>query len=106
MKLLREIVNDIGVEQIEEATKPEPKKEQPKAAEKNDHKQLLHLHHLEDLLIHGGDQGFDRIIDATTKTHDFLSGNSRHGFSIQTKFDGSPGIVWGHHPETGKFFIG
>ena len=105
MKLFREIVSDVDNDSlvlIDESAQPERK---PADVEK-EHKQLKHLHHLEDLPIHHGAIGFGDALDTLSKTHDYLQGKKRNGYSIQTKFDGSPSIVWGRHPETGKFFIG
>jgi hypothetical protein len=46
-----------------------------------DTKKLTHLDHVEDHAHNSGDEGL-------------------------TKYDGAPSIVWGHHPENGKFFVG
>lgn len=106
MRLLREVILDrfpTSVVLLDESSLPTPMLEE---SVNNEQKQLKHLHHLEDLLVIGGDKGFDDIISAAGKTHDYLLGKKRTGYSIQTKFDGSPSIIWGTHPDTGKFFVG
>jgi hypothetical protein len=78
----------------------EEKKEEPKQS-----KQLRHLHHLEDLPIVHGSEGFHHAIDAANKTHQYLTGSKPSNFNLQTKFDGSPSVVFGHHPTEKKFFV-
>lgn len=65
---------------------------------------LTHLEHNEDHIIHSGNQGFHHAIDNLQAVHDKLSGKSSN-VDIQVKHDGSPSIVFGHHPENGKFFV-
>jgi Family of unknown function (DUF6267) len=67
---------------------------------------LKHLDHTEDLPIRHGKAGFDHAHKVLLATHDFLKGKHSDKFSISTKYDGSPSIVFGHHPTTGKFFVG
>ncbi len=65
---------------------------------------LKHLEHLEDHPINDGDAGFHHAVKVLDHTHTKLKG----GFSeakLTTKYDGSPSIVFGHHPKTGKFFV-
>jgi len=107
MKLLREIVADKYPESVVllDDSLPQPmllEEEKPL----NDTKELKHLHHMEDLMIINGDKGMNDILDVASRTHDYLLGRRRHGFSASIKFDGSPSIIWGTHPETKKFFIG
>jgi hypothetical protein len=66
---------------------------------------LKHLDHLEDFPIRHGQQGFNSIISTLMKTHDFLNGKKPDNFNITQKWDGSPSTVFGHIPETDKFFI-
>ena len=113
MKLLREIVSDdTSWTVVDESAFPFYQDQDllnemtAMEAHRKEQKQLKHLQHLEDLLIIGGQQGFDDVVSALGKTHDYLLGRKRNGYSIQTKFDGSPSILWGVHPETKKFFIG
>jgi hypothetical protein len=109
MKLLREVVeNDHELILIDESAfspllieaekKTKPEIEEPSS------KRLGHLEHLEDMLLTGGPEGFSHVMSILSNTHDFLSGKQRNGYSIQTKFDGYPSIIWGH--KDGKFFIG
>jgi len=65
----------------------------------------LHIEHIEDLLFTGGYSGAKKAVDYLKLLESILtSGNS--GNLISTKFDGSPAIVFGIHPENKKFFIG
>lgn len=65
---------------------------------------LTHLEHLEDHPINAGAEGIKHAINNLTAVHRKLRGGS-NDTRITTKFDGSPSIVFGHHPETGKFFV-
>lgn len=77
----------------EDTAKPNPKEGK-----------LTHLRHLEDEVIHGGNDGVARADQFLGDAHDHLLGkNTDTHFS--TKYDGSPSIVYGNHPKTGKFFV-
>jgi hypothetical protein len=65
---------------------------------------LTHLEHAEDHVINAGARGYEHARDTLHASHDALLGNDTHA-SVSTKYDGSPSIVFGHHPETGKFFV-
>jgi len=64
---------------------------------------LKHLDHPEDnaVLSH---QGFTHAFHALHNVHKALKGQ-KHSSHITTKLDGSPSVVFGHHPESGKFFV-
>jgi hypothetical protein len=66
---------------------------------------LKHLDHAEDLPIRHGKDGFEHLYKTLLNTHDYLSGKKPPGFSITTKYDGSPSIVFGTNPQTGQFFV-
>ena len=65
---------------------------------------LKHLEHAEDHVINSGFDGFAHAYHNLQDVHDQLSGK-KSKTKITTKYDGSPSIVFGHHPETGKFFV-
>ena len=65
---------------------------------------LTHLEHVEDHIIHSGEEGFTHAFHNLNDVHEQLSGK-KNKTTIMTKYDGSPSIVFGHHPETGKFFV-
>lgn len=65
---------------------------------------LKHLEHAEDHIIHGGDEGIKHAADNLDDLHNLLKGRKSKS-KITTKYDGSPSVVFGHHPETGKFFV-
>lgn len=61
----------------------------------------LHLDHIEDVIL---DDGIAGAHVALNLLDNLLNGSE--GTSVTTKWDGSPAIVCGTHPETGRFFIG
>lgn len=65
---------------------------------------LTHLEHAEDHHINAGKVGFDHAVKTLEAIHNKLSGKSSQA-KLTTKYDGSPSVVFGHHPETGKFFV-
>lgn len=74
------------------------------AEEANDDK-LTHLEHVEDHVVHGGSEGFAHAFHTLNGVHDQLRG-AKNDTKITMKYDGSPSVVFGTHPETGKFFVG
>lgn len=69
-----------------------------------DEKKLKHLEHLEDHPINAGKEGVDHAINNLLDVHRKLRGRENQS-KITMKYDGSPSVVFGHHPETGKFFV-
>lgn len=67
-------------------------------------KQLTHLEHLEDHPINAGKEGVQHAIHNLMDVHRKLKGGDNKT-KITMKYDGSPSVVFGHHPETGKFFV-
>ena len=65
---------------------------------------LKHLEHAEDHIMNAGMEGFAHAYHNLEDTHDQLQGK-KNKTTIMTKYDGSPSIVFGHHPETGRFFV-
>lgn len=65
---------------------------------------LKHITHLEDHHIDDGHEGFSHAVNVLSKVKKHLSSNEP-SHDLTVKFDGSPSIVYGHHPETGKFFV-
>jgi hypothetical protein len=70
----------------------------------NDDK-LTHLEHVEDHVVHGGSEGFAHAFHTLNGVHEKLKGRD-NDTKITMKYDGSPSVVFGTHPETGKFFVG
>ena len=66
---------------------------------------LKHLEHVEDHVIHGGSEGFAHAFHTLNDVHGHLTGQSNKT-KITTKYDGSPSVVFGTDPKTGKFFVG
>jgi hypothetical protein len=73
--------------------------------EATDEDKLTHLEHVEDHAVHGGSKGFAHAFHTLNGVHDTLMGK-QGGTKVTMKYDGSPSVVFGHHPETGKFFVG
>jgi hypothetical protein len=69
-----------------------------------DEKQLKHLEHAEDHPINAGKEGVDHAMNNLLDVHRKLRGRN-NDTKITMKYDGSPSVVFGHHPETGKFFV-
>lgn len=70
----------------------------------DDEKQLKHLEHAEDHPINAGHEGTMHAINNLLDVHRKLRGRDNKT-KITMKYDGSPSIVFGNHPETGKFFV-
>lgn len=64
-----------------------------------------HLDHVEDLIVRHGEVGMGKVSDTLGKVHSSLRGSKPSNFSLSTKFDGSPSIVFGHD-KSGKWFVG
>lgn len=65
---------------------------------------LKSLEHAEDLPITSGAEGFHKSVEALHQAHEHVkTGHSEA--KVTTKYDGSPSLVFGHHPESGKFFV-
>ncbi len=65
---------------------------------------LKHIHHAEDRPFLHGSEGFEHAEGALKQAHEHMkSGHVSN--DLTEKFDGSPSIVFGKHPETGKFFV-
>jgi len=65
---------------------------------------LKHLEHPEDHPIKAGEAGFHHAFNTMKTTAETLQGQDT-GTKLMTKYDGAPSVVFGHHPETGKFFV-
>ena len=65
---------------------------------------LKHIHHAEDRPLIDGAKGFDHTHAALTQAHEHIKSGGESS-ALTMKYDGSPSIVFGHHPETGKFFV-
>lgn len=65
---------------------------------------LKHLEHLEDHPINAGQEGVAHALNNLQDVHRKLRGRN-NDTKITMKYDGSPSVVFGHHPENGKFFV-
>lgn len=73
------------------------------AADANPH-QLKHIHHPEDRPLMHGASGFEHAHAALLHAHEHMKAG-KHSSDLTMKYDGSPSIVFGHHPQTKKFFV-
>lgn len=72
--------------------------------EEDEGAKLKHIHHAEDRpLLHGSD-GFEHAYGALYGAHHHTKQGLQSN-KLTMKYDGSPSIVFGHHPENGKFFV-
>ena len=65
---------------------------------------LLHLTHLEDLHIDHGEHGFKHAVSELSRVKKHIE-SGKSDSSLTSKIDGSPSVVMGHHPDTGKYFV-
>jgi hypothetical protein len=65
---------------------------------------LLHLEHAEDHMIASGMVGYKHACETLFAVHDALLGKDSAA-TITEKYDGSPSLVFGHHPVLKKFFV-
>lgn len=66
---------------------------------------LKHLSHAEENVFHP--HAFDHTHETLKDMHHLLKhGEKSEHLHVTTKADGSPSVVFGHHPKTGKFFVG
>ena len=72
--------------------------------EESTEEKLKHLEHPEDHPIKSGEAGFHHAFNTLKTTAETLQGHDT-GTRLMTKYDGAPSVVFGHHPETGKFFV-
>ena len=66
---------------------------------------LKHLEHVEDHVIHAGKEGFGHAFHTLNDVHNGLQGKGSGQTQTTIKYDGSPAVVFGKHPENGKFFV-
>ena len=74
------------------------------AEEEQKGKALKHLTHVEDHIIHNGHEGVATADQHLNDVHNMLLGKNTSSHA-SVKFDGAPSIVFGHHPQTGHFFV-
>lgn len=72
--------------------------------ESTNEEKLTHLEHAEDHPINAGHEGTHHAINTLQQTANALQGKPSTA-RISTKYDGSPSIIFGTHPETGRFFV-
>lgn len=65
---------------------------------------LTHIEHAEDHPLNSGASGTVHAIQALQKAHDHIKARG-HSTELSMKYDGSPSIIYGKHPDTGKFFV-
>jgi len=65
---------------------------------------LKHINHAEDRPLMHGAKGFTHAYNALHQAHEHIKSGT-HSSALTMKYDGSPSIVFGHHPQTGKFFV-
>jgi hypothetical protein len=72
--------------------------------EETEGKKLQHIAHPEDRPLMHGHEGFEQAHAALMNAHAHMKAGHK-STNLTMKYDGSPAIVFGHHPETGKFFV-
>ena len=67
---------------------------------------LMHLTHLEDLMLDEGLAGMRRAIEVLREFRNMLIGGGvSKAMHVTTKWDGAPSVVFGPDPADGKFFV-
>ncbi len=72
--------------------------------EQNEEDKLKHLEHVEDHVLHAGKDGFGHGFHTVRDVHNQLSGQ-KTDTKITMKYDGSPAVIFGEHPENKQFFV-
>lgn len=67
-------------------------------------KTLGHLDHIEDNVFLHGKAGSNHALNTLREMHNYLSGQ-KSKVKVGEKFDGAPSLVFGRHPQTGRFFV-
>lgn len=67
-------------------------------------RQIKHLTHAEDRPLQTGEKGAEHAISSLKAAAGHIQ-QGKNDSQLTTKYDGSPSIVYGHHPENGKFFV-
>ena len=65
---------------------------------------LKHITHPEDRPLMHGHAGFEHAFGALQQAHKQIK-SKEASHTMTMKYDGSPSVVFGHHPKTGKFFV-
>lgn len=65
---------------------------------------LKHITHPEDRPLMHGHEGFEHAHSALMHAHEHMKAG-KDSNSLTTKYDGSPAVVFGTHPQTKKFFV-
>ena len=65
---------------------------------------LKHITHAEDRPLFHGHSGFEHAHGALNQAHEHIKAGG-HNTNLTMKYDGSPSVVFGHHPKSGKFFV-
>lgn len=71
----------------------------------DDESKLVHLKHVGEHAIDSGEEGFKHAFHTLNDIHDAIHGSTHSPTKTTIKYDGSPSIVFGRHPKTGKFFV-
>jgi hypothetical protein len=66
----------------------------------------VHMAHVEDSILDQGIDGANKSLEYLEHVAHILKGNTNKKMKITVKYDGSPAIFCGQHPENGKFFVG
>lgn len=67
-------------------------------------RQIKHLTHIEDRPLQKGSKGFEHSMKSLSAAAEHIKQGKKTS-ELTTKYDGSPAIVYGHHPSNGKFFV-
>lgn len=97
------IIEDDQMQQPMQQQAPSPDQQQPQ--DQQQPVQRTHLTHVEDHVLHSGNEGVALADNHLRGLHDKLLGKD-NDLHVSTKWDGAPSVVYGIDPTDGKFFVG
>lgn len=71
----------------------------------DDESKLIHLKHVGEHAVDSGTEGFKHAFHTLQDVHDAIHGSATSPTKTTIKYDGSPSVIFGRHPATGKFFV-
>jgi len=71
----------------------------------DDESKLVHLKHVGEHAVDAGHEGFKHAFHTLNDVNDAIEGGTHSSTQTSIKYDGSPSVLFGRHPKTGKFFV-
>ena len=71
----------------------------------DDESKLVHLKHVGEHAVDAGHEGFKHAFHTLNDVNDAIEGGTHSSTQTSIKYDGSPSVLFGRHPKTGRFFV-